>query len=279
MLVSVIIPVFNRAWCLARAVDSVLAQTMPYFELLVVDDGSTDFCSEIVQKYNDKRIRYFYQQRKGVSAARNLGLEKSRGDYIALLDSDDWWNADKLRAQLEFMRDGRWHISQTEEVWIRNEKRVNPGIKHAKPAGWVFEPSLELCLISPSCSMFCRELVPEIGGFREDLPACEDYEFWLRAALKNPVGLLPRELTVRTGGHRDQLSGSIIGLDLYRIYALIGILGQELSLRQKECVLRVLRRKARIYAAGCLKRDKPEEAQRIIRLAEEACPGKNDSAP
>lgn len=279
MLVSVIIPVFNRAWCLARAVDSVLAQSMPDFELLIVDDGSTDFCSDLIQKYNDKRIRYFYQQHKGVSAARNLGLEKSRGRYVALLDSDDWWIADKLRAQVEFMREGGWDVSQTEEVWIRNEKRVNPGIKHAKPCGWIFEPSLELCLISPSCSMFSRELVREIGGFREDLPACEDYEFWLRAALKKPVGLLPQDLTVRTGGHRDQLSGSIIGLDLYRIYALIGILGQRLSVRQKGRVLHVLKGKARIYAAGCLKRDKPEEARRIIRLAEGACPGKRNPDP
>ncbi|MFP4658229.1 MAG: glycosyltransferase family 2 protein [Desulfonatronovibrionaceae bacterium] len=270
MLVSVVIPVFNRAWCLARAIDSVLAQTIPGFELLIVDDGSTDSSPGIVHKYNDKRIRYFYQQHKGVSAARNLGIRKSRGDLIALLDSDDCWFPDKLACQLEFMHAGNWKISQTEERWIRCGRRVNPRMKHAKPAGWIFEPSLELCLVSPSCSMFTRTLIEDIGLFREDLSACEDYELWLRVALRYPVGLLPQELCVRTGGHSDQLSSRVIGMDLYRIYGLMGILEKGLASREKKLVLGALGRKTDVYVSGCLKRDKPEEAQRVKAMVEKA---------
>jgi len=266
VLISIIIPVYNRAWSLERAVDSVLAQSFTEFELLIVDDGSTDGSARIVQKYNDKRIRYFYQQHRGVSAARNTGLAVSRGRFIALLDSDDWWFPEKLERQVKFMLEGGWILSQTDEIWIRKNKRVNPAVKHLKPSGWIFEPALDLCLISPSCSMFSRHIVEEVGYFREDLPACEDYEFWLRILARHPAGLLPAAQVAKTGGHADQLSNRIIGLDLYRIYALIGILKEDLSSEQRKKVLAVLKAKAGIYASGCLKRDKPEEAQRISQL-------------
>ncbi len=266
MLISVIIPFYNREWSLSRAVDSVLGQSWSDLELLLVDDGSTDRSCEVGLSYNDKRIRYFYQHHKGVSCARNLGLKHCRGDYVALLDSDDWWLPEKLTRQVGFMRETGMKISQTEEIWVRNGQRVNPAVKHAKPAGWIFGPSLELCLVSPSCALFEYGIIREIGCFREDLPACEDYEFWLRVGARYPVGLLPSSLVVKTGGHRDQLSNSIIGLDLYRVYALLGLLPGNLLPDQRKKLVRTLRRKAEIYAAGCLKRDKPEEARRVMEM-------------
>ncbi|MFO7816936.1 MAG: glycosyltransferase family 2 protein [Thermodesulfobacteriota bacterium] len=266
MLISVIMPVYNRAWSLERAIDSVLSQSFADFELLVVDDGSTDGSARIVQKYDDKRIRYFYQQHRGVSAARNSGLAVSRGRFIALLDSDDWWFPEKLERQVKFMLEGGWVLSQTNEIWIRKNKRVNPAVKHMKPSGWIFEPALDLCLISPSCSMFSSHIVKEFGYFREDLPACEDYEFWLRILTKYPAGLLPVSLVAKTGGHADQLSNSIIGLDLYRVYALVGLLERDITPEQRKSVLCVLKKKAEVYAVGCLKRDKPEEAERIQQM-------------
>lgn len=259
-------PVYNRAWSLERAIDSVLSQSFADFELLVVDDGSTDGSARIVQKYDDKRIRYFYQQHRGVSAARNSGLAVSRGRFIALLDSDDWWFPEKLERQVKFMLEGGWVLSQTNEIWIRKNKRVNPAVKHMKPSGWIFEPALDLCLISPSCSMFSSHIVEEFGYFREDLPACEDYEFWLRILTRYPAGLLPVSLVAKTGGHADQLSNSIIGLDLYRVYALVGLLERDITPEQRKSVLCVLKKKAEVYAVGCLKRDKPEEAERIQQM-------------
>lgn len=105
-LVSVIVPTFNRAYCVGRAVDSVRAQTHTNWELLLVDDGSTDNTSALIATTygHDPRIRYIYQENAGVSAARNAGIRASRGDYVAFLDSDDVWRPWKLEIQLACFR-------------------------------------------------------------------------------------------------------------------------------------------------------------------------------
>ncbi|MFW6388347.1 MAG: glycosyltransferase family 2 protein, partial [Desulfohalobiaceae bacterium] len=150
MLVSVIIPTYNRGHWLPRAMYSVLEQSYSSLELIVVDDGSTDQTPSILQKIADSRFIYLRQQNQGVAAARNLGIKKAKGEYIALLDSDDLWLLQKLQMQLEFTLQGGWQITQTDELWFRQGVRVNPGLRQQKRAGWIFEPSLELCLVSPS---------------------------------------------------------------------------------------------------------------------------------
>ena len=130
--VSVMIPVHNRRDPIARAVDSVLAQTFRDFELIVVDDGSDDGTGEVLAAYGD-RLTVIRQERAGVSAARNRGVAASRGPLLAFLDSDDWWLPEKLAAQVEFFRtrpDAA--LCQTEELWLRNGRRVNPGTRHKK---------------------------------------------------------------------------------------------------------------------------------------------------
>jgi glycosyltransferase involved in cell wall biosynthesis len=269
MLVSVIIPTFNRAHVLGRAVESVLAQSMVRFEVIVVDDGSTDATGRVLAGFDDSRLRCLHLAGKGVSAARNAGIELAQGELIALLDSDDAWLPGKLEQQLRFLVDGGWQICQTEEVWVRHGRRVNPGFRHRKKAGWLFEPSLELCLVSPSSVLFTRSLFRQIGPFDEQLPACEDYDFWLRVSLLHPIGLLPGQLVVKYGGHPDQLSRKLIGLDLYRIYSLSKLLrSTRLSAEQRRQTQTMITQKAERYIQGCVKRDKPEEALRIKRLLE-----------
>ena len=266
-MISVIIPSYNRATFLERAMTSVLDQSLRDLELIIVDDGSEDQTREIVRLFKDKRLYYYYQKNKGVSAARNFGISKASGQYLALLDSDDYWLPKKLEFQLKFMRKGGYKISQTGELWIRNGKRVNPGNKHQKPSGWIFEKSLELCLVSPSCVVMDMDLVHQGYVFNENLMACEDYDLWLRISLEYPVGLLPLDLTVRTGGHADQLSGKIIGLDLFRIYSLLGLdKNAGLSFDKKKMLRQVLLRKAGIYFKGCIKRGRVEEALRVREL-------------
>ena len=103
-LVSIIMPAFNSARYICESIDSVLAQTYAEWELWVVDDGSTDNTAEVVKKFKDRRIHYVKQAtNKGVAAARNLGIEKSRGRFLAFLDSDDIWLPEKLEKQLAFM--------------------------------------------------------------------------------------------------------------------------------------------------------------------------------
>ena len=264
MLVSVIIPTYNRAGYIGCAVRSVLTQTFEDLELIVVDDGSTDNTREILSGFDDKRLKTVYQENKGVAAARNLGLDLARGLYVAFLDSDDYWLEKKLEMQLDFMHKSGFSISQTQETWIRKGNMVNPGTRHQKFAGWIFARSLKLCLVSPSCVMMHSGLVQQGFVFNESLPACEDYDLWLRISLSYPVGLLSRGLTVKQGGRADQLSRSIIGLDLWRIQSLLNILEKEkLEPGQKALVLQALQEKSRVYMAGCQKRGRLEEAARV----------------
>ena len=265
--VSVIIPTYNRSWCLSEAIDSVLSQTFQDMELIVVDDGSTDETPALLSRYDD-RLRCLRQTNRGVSVARNHGIQAANGALIAFLDSDDLWQPDKLARQVDFFdRQPDALICQTEETWIRRGVRVNPKHRHRKPSGWIFEPSLALCLVSPSAVMMRRELLEEMGGFDESLPACEDYDLWLRVSLRHPIHLIDEPLVIKRGGHEDQLSGAA-GLDRYRIQSLDKILGSEgLTPSQARAATVMLRKKCRIYAAGCRKRGKAEEAEGYEALA------------
>jgi glycosyltransferase involved in cell wall biosynthesis len=266
--VTVIIPTYNRAGCLREAVDSVLAQDFRDFELIVVDDGSTDDTPRLLQEYGDA-IRVFRQENRGVSAARNAGIAVSRGALIAFLDSDDLWLQGKLARQVEFFKaHADALICQTEEIWVRNGRRVNPGKRHRKRGGMIFEPSLDLCLVSPSAVMVRRELFQCVGFFDEGLPACEDYDLWLRVSSRYAVHLIDIPLIVKRGGHPDQLSRTA-GLDKFRISAIVKLLGSDrLSIEQRRAAVRTLKRKCTVYAGGCRKRGRMTEAEHFEQLAQ-----------
>ena len=266
-LVSVIIPTHNRAWALAGAIDSVLAQNYKNFELIVIDDGSTDNTSDLIDGYSGK-LALIRQENAGVSAARNRGIESSRGEFIAFLDSDDTWLPQKLSRQMDFM--GRYPealICQTQEIWIRNNTRVNPRSCHKKPSGMIFESSLALCLVSPSAVMMKKNLFDKVGLFDEGLPACEDYDLWLRVGCRYPVYLVDEPLVIKRGGHADQLSRAP-GLDRFRVQALHKLLQSgKLTPLQSTAAAAVLQKKCTIYAAGCRKRGRLDEASVYTRLA------------
>jgi glycosyltransferase involved in cell wall biosynthesis len=266
-VVSVIIPTFNRAWCLAEAVDSVLAQDFRDFELIVVDDGSTDGTEGLLAGYGSA-LTVLRRENSGVSAARNRGIAAARGELIAFLDSDDLWLPQKLSTQVEFFRSRpQALICQTEEVWVRNGRRVNPRRRHRKPAGMIFEPSLELCLVSPSAVMLRRELIERVGFFDETLSACEDYDLWLRVSCRYPVDLIDTALIVKRGGHPDQLSQAW-GLDRFRIASLSKLLaGDLLTPGQRQAAASMLAQKCAVYAGGCRKRGRAAEAQRYMEMA------------
>ena len=261
-LISVIVPTFNRWPVLRRTVDSVLAQRFSDFELIVVDDGSTDGTSEQLEK-SGLPLRLFVTQRRGVAAARNFGVSRSCGCYIAFLDSDDAWLPRKLEAQAEFMtRHPEVNICQTDEIWIRNGVRVNAKAVHRKPCGDIFPRCLELCLVSPSAVMMTRELFESFGGFDESFPVCEDYELWLRIGTKFPVPLIADALVVKYGGHADQLSRSTWGMDRYRALALQKLLRSGcLDAARRAVALDVLGRKTAILAQGARKRGREKEAR------------------
>ncbi|MFW5791062.1 MAG: glycosyltransferase family 2 protein [Desulfohalobiaceae bacterium] len=266
-LVTVIIPTHNRELMVREAVLSVIGQTYTALEILVVDDGSTDNTAAILARCGDSRMRVIRQPHQGVSSARNKGLGMARGSFIAFLDSDDLWEPDKVALQLSHMVRGGWSIAQTDEEWVRNGRRVNPGLRHVKQAGWIFRPSLERCLVSPSCVMVHRSVFDRFGVFAQDLPACEDYDLWLRCTRLLPVGFLPRKLVRRRAGHSGQLSSLFVGMDLYRVRALHRLIHVHgLTPGQRKEAERVLGEKAARYITGCLKRGRMDEAARLRKV-------------
>ena len=273
--VSVIIPTYNRRAMLLEAIDSVLAQSTPAFELIVIDDGSTDGTNEtehLARLAETIRIEIDRIDHRGPSAARNRGVAIARAPLIAFLDSDDLWSPTKLERQLAFMRDHpACAISQTNEIWIRNGRRVNPGQRHRKRAGDIFIDSLRTCLIATSSVMIRAELFRSSGGFDEHLTAAEDYDLWLRILIDHEAGLLDEPLVTRRGGHPDQLSATTPALDRFRILALAKLLADDrLSPARRTSVVEVLAEKCCIYARGLVRRGRIDQARLYEWVADQA---------
>ncbi|EMJ94531.1 glycosyltransferase family 2 protein [Leptospira alstonii] len=254
--ISVIIPTFNRENKVVKAISSVLRQTLPPQEIIVVDDGSTDFTvSKIRETFSE--IRILSLEHKGVSHARNRGVERAVGDWIAFLDSDDEWLPEKLERQWKYCeKHPETEILQSQEIWIRNGKRVNPPVHLAKKNGWIFEQSLEFCSVTPSSVLLKKELYKSQGGMDEELPACEDYDLWLRITSQTPVALLDELLLVRYGGHEDQLSFRYPAMDRFRIYSILKLLTSNLlNEAQRRLAERNLFIKWRVLRQGRVKRN------------------------
>ncbi|MDD5217603.1 MAG: glycosyltransferase [Candidatus Omnitrophica bacterium] len=265
--ISVMIPTYNRRERLKTAIRSVLAQTDVFFELIIIDDGSEDGTREMVlHEFPD--VKYFSFENQGPAAARNRGIERASGEWMAFLDSDDEWLPGKLKAQLEFFsQNPDVLICQTEEIWIRNGRRVNPMKKHKKHGGWIFEACLPLCIVSPSAVMLHRSIFDKIGFFDESLPACEDYDLWLRIAAKYPIGLIETPYIIKYGGHRDQRSREFPAMDRFRIRSLAKLLSsKELTPDQTKAAVKILEEKSRIYCQGARKRGLEMEAAEIQAL-------------
>ena len=250
-LVSVIIPVYNRNELLQRAINSVLKQTYRQFELLIIDDGS----SIDISIPKDPRVYYIYQQHKGVSSARNLGIILSSGDFIAFLDSDDEWYRKKLAICIDhFKAHPECNILHTNEKWIKNGHFINEKKKHKKTGGDIFKRSLDLCLVSPSTVIMRGSVFKKYGLFRTDLPVAEDYDLWLRIAAREQFCYIDRRLTIKYGGHDDQLS-KIWGLDRFRIQSLRGLLyNSNITPSQKQWIKNTIIKKSKILINGAKKR-------------------------
>ncbi|MDH3451591.1 MAG: glycosyltransferase family 2 protein [Gammaproteobacteria bacterium] len=256
MKISVVIPTFNRAHTLGRALDSVLAQTRPAAEIIVVDDGSDDATAELLQR-SYPQVTTLRQTNRGVSHARNRGVAAARHDWIAFLDSDDSWQPDKLGAQTLALQGAQGSVlCHTDEIWIRRGRRVNPMHKHAKRGGDIFMHCLPRCAISPSTTILRKALLEEVGGFDETMQACEDYDLWLRVCSRYPVSYLPRQLAVRYGGHADQLSQQHWGMDRFRVRALEKLLADPgLRADYRMAALRTVLEKLDVLLGGAQKRN------------------------
>jgi len=252
--ISVVIPAYNRAHTLRRALDSVFRQSLAVDEVIVVNDGSTDQTQQLVEQ-QFPQVRLINQQNKGVSAARNTGIKAARHEWIALLDSDDEWLPDKIKLIRETQSLHPQNLLfHSDELWVRNGKRVNPMNKHRKSGGWIFEQCLPLCIISPSAAVIHRSVLMRIGLFNIDLPACEDYDLWLRLCHLYPVMYIDTPLIIKYGGHEDQLSRKYWGMDRFRIQALHTLMKLDsLSTEQRQLTRSMLIKKSRILLKGARK--------------------------
>lgn len=244
----------------------MLEQSYQAFELIVVDDGSDDDTREMLTQFGD-RVRHIYQENQGPSAARNRGIRAATGEFLTFLDSDDLWTRDKLKHQLEFMQaNPEAGVCYTDETWIRRGVRVNPRRKHQKHSGWIFEKCLPLCIVSPSSVLMRRVFFEKIGLFAEALPACEDYDLWLRASLLYPFHFIPEQLIVKRGGHDDQLSAQW-GLDRYRVQSLLKLLDNpDLPVKYRHTVAQTIIEKTRVLLIGFGKRGKTEEVDYFQKI-------------
>lgn len=194
--ISAVIPSFNHAALLKDAIESVLAQTRPVQELIVVDDGSTDNTREVVAAFQD-RVRYVYQLNRGLSAARNTGIREARGDWLAFLDADDSWLPDKIRLQEEALRRAPDAVLVYNSIWLvepDGERRL----VQARPPDSIW-PSLRYknCICGSGSAVLVRkDVLKEAGGFDETLTGCEDWDVWFRLARKYSFTYVPEPLAV-----------------------------------------------------------------------------------
>lgn len=276
-LVSVVIPTFNREHFLSRAINSVLNQIYENFELLIVDDASTDGTQALLTSLTDPRIILLHTSQLdkidlpdespgwmpgdhsnmnnlsplGVSCARNLGIQYAKGEYIAFLDSDDEWSPQKLEIQVSHLKDSSMYWVHCNEFWIKNQIRIPQLQKHKKAGGDQFERALEICCIGASCVLIHRSILSEVGGFKPKLKVCEDYDLWLRILAKYPIAFVEEELVTKYAGHDGQLSFQNKAIDEYRVLALKELVENvELTPTQRSSAKDHLIKKSKILEKG-----------------------------
>ena len=264
--VSVVIPCLNRVDFLCEALSSVYKQSLAPAEVIVIDDGSPRSLKEKLAGIFPE-IRWYRQENKGVSAARNLGARKAQYPWIAFLDSDDQWQPDKLEKQSCFHHENV-HIlaSHTNEIWVRNGNQVIPPKYLDKSPEQLFQRSLVRCLICPSSVILHRSIFEQFEGFDESLPVCEDYDLWLRILMQKSFGYIDKKLVIKNGGHDDQLSRQVWGMDRFRVQSLEKLVKTTgISSSNKEAILCNLVQKCKVLSAGFRKHNKEKEAKMYLQ--------------
>jgi glycosyltransferase involved in cell wall biosynthesis len=208
-LVSTIIPTFDRKKDAVIAVRSALAQTYAAHEVIVVDDGSRDGTAQHLRAEHGDRVTILRTKRLGVSGARNHGMAIAKGEYIALLDSDDEWAPEKLSLQVAFLEAHPDHAMVLTDVLQMDRDRRTYDVLRRRVAipenGDVLRHVLRQPALAPSSALFRRRVIDDVGGFDASLPTAEDIDFHLRVALRFRIGVIEEPLTRYMRGH-DGLS-------------------------------------------------------------------------
>lgn len=189
--ISVIMPVYNRGQTVRSAIESVLRQSYQNFELVIIDDASTDSTSVIVNSIQDERIKYVrLKSRAGASAARNVGIRIAQANWIAFQDSDDIWEPQKLEKQVRCLNEYQGEylpIIYTSFYRYRNNRREYiPGKDKRNKNGFIHSELLLENFISTQTVLLAKESLLNVGGFSEDMPRFQDWELWIRLSREHP---------------------------------------------------------------------------------------------
>lgn len=208
--VSVIIPTYNRSSLVKEAVESVLAQSFKNFELIVVDDGSTDDTRDVIEKISDDRLKYFYKDNGGHCSSRNYGFIKAKGQYVALLDHDDLWPKNYLEIMVDRLqaRD-QYNFAYTRVLLLQEDGKTKPFAREERYiSGWVTKTFFKggPCIM-PSATLFKKEILKDFY-FDEALLLGEDNDFFMRLSTKTPFLFISEAYTLRRA-IPDSLSANI----------------------------------------------------------------------
>jgi glycosyltransferase involved in cell wall biosynthesis len=207
-IISVIIPTYNRGEYICETIESVFEQTYKDFEIIIVDDGSTDDTRQLIEPYLS-RIKYIYQENAGVSAARNTGIIASESEYVAFLDSDDLWLTNKLKLQMEFLDSNpQLGMVYADACMFSNDQIIYSSflkLKKFTSYGYIFGNLIKEDFIITSTVLVRREVFKDVGTFDESLSVAEDYDMWLRIARKYQIGLI-NECLVKYRKHNTNIS-------------------------------------------------------------------------
>lgn len=205
--ISVVMAVYNGEKYLREAIQSVLDQTYTDFEFIIINDGSTDNSEQIIKSFTDDRIKYFSKEHSGLINSLNLGLEKSRGEFIARFDADDISEPNRLAEQIKFFENNPQDVLVGSYATIINEAGIKTGELNYPPISWKKIKSYSL-LHNPfihSSVMFRKALISTIGNYNKKFKHIEDYEFWTRIIYKYPCANIPLPL-IRYRLHNNQIT-------------------------------------------------------------------------
>lgn len=263
-VVSVVIPTYNRADRLGRAIESVLDGTFKDYEILVVDDGSTDDTEAVVAGYDDAPVRYVHQENAGANAARNRGVEESSGEFVSFLDSDDELHPEALEVAVETLREAPDSCAGVATSYRKIRDGEVYTVIEAVDGRITHDDIVDANVVGGfSCTTFRREVFDRVGGLKEGLASSQDYEFYLRVLAEYDMIGVPRVL-VDYHAHGEQITA-----DIDRKMA-----GQQYILEEYGDVITDKRRAQQYYLRGTLYAEKHEmkRAKAEFRRAIEADP-------
>jgi glycosyltransferase involved in cell wall biosynthesis len=259
--ISVVIPLYNAEKYIGDTLESVLAQTYSTFEIIVVNNSSTDSSLDIVKKYSD--VKVISQENQGPSVARNKGVALSKGDFIAFLDADDLWVPDKLKIQMEYFNNN----PQVGLVYSKYTSVRNGKILRTRPqngySGWIFTKLLYKSIIQTSTVMVKRECLDAVGPYDESFSLGDEYDMFLRIAKKFQCGFVDKGL-IRYRIHDNNTSKNVFLFDKENlgVYKKIYNNFTDLDGKQKRILRKRIARYSMKVAEGLNSQGKLEESKK-----------------